>query len=89
MSAPFDAQAFAARNPELAELLAAQAKLYGQVTNAVWFARQIRAYERAGQQQRAEDTKACAKRNGVDWQAGMRELDSAPGVMRRRQACAA
>jgi hypothetical protein len=67
----------------LSEILAAQAKLYGQVSNAVWFARRI-----AADPVNASATKAIAEKYGVDWQAGMRELEP-PGCMRRRQAGAA
>jgi hypothetical protein len=68
--------------PQLKQILDAQARLYGQVTNEVWFARRIVA-----EPQHAENTKAIAEKYGIDWQKGLREITPLPAArMTVRQA---
>jgi hypothetical protein len=64
----------------LSEILADQAALYGQVTNAVWFARQITKHQAAGDHRQAEMTKDVAEKYGIDWQKGLREITPLPAA---------
>jgi hypothetical protein len=59
----------------LSEILARQARLYGQVTNEVWFARRIVA-----DPANADATKATAEKYGIDWQKGLREITPLPAA---------
>jgi hypothetical protein len=66
----------------LSEILADQARLYGQVSNEVWFARRILA-----DPQHADSHKAIAEKYGIDWQKGLREITPLPAArMTVRQA---
>lgn len=68
----------------LADILAAQAKLYGQVDNATWFESRVANYRAHGREDLARGALEIAAKYGIT----VAERVS-PGTLRRRQAGAA